>query len=52
LQEYKTRLISDVVTGKLDVRRVTVPKYETASETANDVSEDSEETEEDDNADE
>jgi type I restriction enzyme S subunit len=26
--EYRTRLISDVVTGKLDVRGITVPEYE------------------------
>ena len=26
--EYRPRLISDVVTGKLDVRGVTVPEYE------------------------
>ena len=29
LGEYRTRLISDVVTGKLDVRGVTVPDYAT-----------------------
>jgi type I restriction enzyme S subunit len=28
LIEYRTRLISDVVTGKMDVRRVAVPQYE------------------------
>ena len=28
LAEYRTRLISDVVTGKLDVRGVVVPEYE------------------------
>jgi type I restriction enzyme S subunit len=32
--EYRTRLISDVVTGKLDVRGVTVPEYEMIEETA------------------
>ena len=26
--EYRTRLISDVVTGKLDVRGVVVPEFE------------------------
>jgi type I restriction enzyme S subunit len=28
LGEYRTRLISDVVTGKMDVREVAVPQYE------------------------
>jgi type I restriction enzyme S subunit len=28
LQEYRTRLISDVVIGKMDVRNVKVPEYE------------------------
>lgn len=28
LQEFKVRLISDVVTGKIDVRDVEVPEYE------------------------
>ncbi|GHU55795.1 hypothetical protein AGMMS49975_18090 [Clostridia bacterium] len=31
--EYKTRLISDVVTGKLDVRGVAVPEYDVVEET-------------------
>ncbi|MDR0867113.1 MAG: restriction endonuclease subunit S [Planctomycetota bacterium] len=34
LNEYRTRLISDVVTGKLDVRGVVVPEYEAVEETA------------------
>ncbi|MDR2124558.1 MAG: hypothetical protein LBP38_06220 [Desulfovibrio sp.] len=34
LIEYRTRLISDVVTGKLDVRDVAVPEYEAVEETA------------------
>ena len=34
LHEYCTRMISDVVTGKMDMRGVTVPKYETEEETA------------------
>jgi type I restriction enzyme S subunit len=33
LQEYRTRLISDVVTGKKDVRGIVVPEYETTEET-------------------
>lgn len=28
LKEYRTRLISDVVTGQIDVRNVTIPEYE------------------------
>ena len=34
LIEYRTRLISDVVTGKLDVRNVIVPKYEAVEDVA------------------
>jgi type I restriction enzyme S subunit len=33
LTEYRTRLISDVVTGKIDVRDVVVPEYEHADDT-------------------
>ena len=40
--EYRTRLISDVVTGKLDVHGVVVPEFEVVD----DVAEDIEETEE------
>jgi len=32
IQEYRTRLISDVVTGKLDVRGVAVPDFEKQAE--------------------
>jgi len=32
LLEYRTRLISDAVTGKLDVRAVAVPEYESVTE--------------------
>ena len=35
--EYRTRLISDVVTGKLDVRDVVVPEYEVENEVADEV---------------
>ena len=28
LEEYKKTLISDVVTGKIDIRDITIPKYE------------------------
>ena len=34
--EYRTRLISDVVTGKLDVRGVIVPEYETIEDVTED----------------
>lgn len=36
LNEYRTRLISDVVTGKLDVRDVAVPEYEVTLEATED----------------
>lgn len=32
LQEFKTRLISDVVTGKIDVRGIEIPEYEYIAE--------------------
>lgn len=34
LQEYRTRLISDVVTGQVDVRDVAIPEYEAVQELA------------------
>ena len=34
LQEFKTRLISDVVTGKIDVRGIKIPEYEYTAEEA------------------
>lgn len=34
LHEYRTRLISDVVTGKLDVRDAVIPNYEAVEEIA------------------
>lgn len=34
LHEYRTRLISDVVTGKLDVRDVAVPEFDAVEEAA------------------
>ena len=34
--EYRTRLISDVVTGKLNVRGVVVPEYEVVEDVAGD----------------
>ena len=32
LKEYRTRLISDVVTGQIDVRNVAIPEYEVETE--------------------
>jgi len=46
LHEYRTRLISDVVTGKLDVRGVAVPEYEVVEVVADDVVDDDEVTDE------
>ena len=34
--EYRTRLISDLVTGKLDVRGVVVPEFEAVDDVAGD----------------
>jgi len=45
LREYRTRLISDVVTGKLDVRGAAIPEYEAAEEAAEATDVDTEETE-------
>lgn len=33
LQEYRTRLVADVVTGQIDVRDIAIPNYETVTET-------------------
>lgn len=43
--EYRTRLISDVVTGKLDVRNISVPDYEAVEETAGIIVDETEEME-------
>lgn len=40
LEDLKTRLISDVVTGKIDVRAVKIPEYEFVEEDAEDAIED------------
>jgi type I restriction enzyme S subunit len=40
LKEYKTRLIADVVTGKIDVRGIDIPEYETVEEIEEDFDED------------
>jgi len=37
--EYRTRLISDVVTGKVDVRGVVVPEYEVVEDVSGDIDE-------------
>lgn len=47
LQALKIRVIADTVTGKIDVRNITVPEYEHVEDTADDGSED--ESEEDEN---
>lgn len=49
LEELKTTLISDVVTGKIDVRDVEIPEYEFVDEDADadsDSDDDSDDTEE------
>lgn len=49
LEEYKTKLITDVVTGKIDVRDVEIPEYEFVDEDADadsDSDDDSDDTEE------
>ena len=40
LQEFKTRLISDVVTGKIDVRDIEIPDFEYVEETVDSSDED------------
>ena len=42
LQELKTRLISDVVTGRIDVRGIEIPEYEFIAEESPDDADDSE----------
>ena len=43
LQELRTKLISDVVTGKIDVRGIEIPEYEFVEEIVDDDNEDCEE---------
>lgn len=43
LEEYKARLISDVVTGKIDVRDFAIPEYEHIEDGSEDETEDSDE---------
>ena len=33
LREYRTRLISDIVTGQIDVRGIAIPEYEHENDT-------------------
>lgn len=47
MMELKNRLISDVVTGKIDVRNITVPECEHVDDVVDDDSENNEETETD-----
>lgn len=42
-QELKSVIISDAVTGKIDVRNITVPEYEHVDDIADDDAEDSDE---------
>ena len=47
LEELKTKLIADVVTGKIDVRGIEIPEYEyTAEESAIDSEEDTDDLDE------
>lgn len=45
LQEFKTRLIADVVTGKIDVRDIEIPEYEFVEEETDSTVADSEDEE-------
>jgi type I restriction enzyme S subunit len=47
LEELKSAIVSDVVTGKVDVRNITVPHYEHVDDIVDDDSENNEETETD-----
>jgi type I restriction enzyme S subunit len=46
-QELKSVIISDAVTGKIDVRNITVPEYEHVDDISDDDNEDGEEIETD-----
>ena len=39
LQEYRSKMISDIITGKIDVREVEIPEYEFVADVADDDSE-------------
>lgn len=45
LQELKSTIISDAVTGKIDIRNVTIPEYEHVDDIVDDDSENNEEIE-------
>lgn len=45
LEEYKAKLIADIVTGKIDVRNITIPEYEHVDDIVDDDSGNNEETE-------
>lgn len=47
LEELKSVIVSDVVTGKIDVRNITIPEYEHVDDIVDDDSENNEETETD-----
>ena len=47
LKEFKASVVSDAVTGKIDVRNVTIPEYEHVDDIVDDDSENNEETETD-----
>ena len=46
MREYRTRLISDVVTGQIDVRDVVIPEYTPEDDTEIDVADTPDDTEE------
>lgn len=46
LTEFKSSVVSDAVTGKIDVRKVTIPKYEHVDDIYDDNNENREETDE------
>ena len=46
LKEYRTRLISDVVTGQMDVRGIEIPDYDPEEEDISDLSDETEEEDE------
>lgn len=45
LQEIRTRMISDIVTGQIDVRGIIVPEFEYVAESADPEESEEEETE-------
>ena len=51
VQELRTKTISDVVTGKVDVRNVEIPQYEPEADDAIDDEEETDEDSDEDNSD-